>query len=228
MTHSFIAPSFFCVDLSNRRVVVMPPKRDRRTASMDTEEIEALMNRPMTFFRVEPYRMMAVEEEFETWVSRAMAQAKRWEQGEDALIAFETAMLAQMAATAGASVARALGITVEVEENTPYKVIHLDILETLSDIFNRMTQSQTTCPVCRQTGRWRHTEETKPWTDAECPVCMRAAKNGIIDPCFHSLCHGCYKRAQSVVTPHLTETEAHILSFCLDPGYIRWAEGRPR
>ena len=154
----------------------MPPKRDRRTASMDTEEIEALMNRPMTFFRVEPYRMMAVEEEFEAWVNHAMAQVEQGEQGEGALIAFETRMLAQMAATARASVARALGITIEVEKNIPYKVIHLDILEILFEVFNRVTQSRLTCPVCRQTGHWRHTEETKPGTDAECPVCMHAAK----------------------------------------------------
>ena len=78
------------------------------------------MSRPMTFFRVELYRMMAVEEEFETWVNRAMAQAKQGEQGEDALIAFETRMLAQMAATARASMARALGITIEVEKDLPY------------------------------------------------------------------------------------------------------------
>ncbi len=60
----------------------MHPKRNRQTAPMSTEETEALMNRPMTFFRVE-------QEEFETWVNHAMAHV---EQGGGALVTFETRM----------------------------------------------------------------------------------------------------------------------------------------
>ena len=137
---------------------------------MSTGDIDALMNRPLTFFQVEPYRMMAVEEKFEAWVNQAITHV---EQGGSALEAFEARMSAQMAATARASVARALGIGApEVKKNLRYKVIHKDIIDTLRDVFTRATQSQLT-----------HTP---------------------------------------------TESEAAVLSFGLDPEYIRWAKGRPR
>ncbi len=91
-----------------------------------------------------------------------------WNRGGSALEAFEARMLAQMAATARASVDRAQ----VARQNLPYNVIHKDIIDTLSDVFTRATQSQLT-----------HTP---------------------------------------------TESEAAVLSFGLDPEYIRWAKGRPR
>ena len=132
---------------------------------MTDEEIDALMNQPLTFFQVEPYRMMAVEEEFEAWVNQAITHV---EQGGSALEAFEARMLAQMAATARASVARAQ----VARQNLSYNVIHKDIIDTLRDVFTRATQSQ--------------------------------------------------------LTHAPTESEAAVLSFGLDPEYIRWAEGMPR
>ncbi len=110
----------------------------------------------------------------------------------------------------------------------PYEDVREEILRVEHDLLDRAAQSPSTCPVCRQTGCWQrsNTDEQKPWTDMECPVCTRPAEDGVLDPCFHSLCQACGERTRPVANP--TGSEAVTLSFGRDPEYIRRAAENPR
>ena len=70
----------------------------------------------------------------------------------------------------------------------PYGDLRDEITRVWHDIHTRI--NRTPCPICRQSGRWRrsNTDEQKPWTDLNCPVCMRPGKSGITEPCFQTRC----------------------------------------
>ena len=108
----------------------------------------------------------------------------------------------------------------------PYCDLRNEISRIGNDLQTRMNRVH--CPVCRQAGRWRRTEESKQWTDMECSVCMQPAEHGVLDPCFHTLCRECYVRSCSSCRISTTPVEAFIMSLGRAPAYRKWVAENPR
>ena len=103
-----------------------------------------------------------------------------------------------------------------------FQALHDEIQRIEYELVGRRGVDRRSCPMCRQTGKWRISTEGEPreWTSLECPVCHEHAEGGIIDPCFHSLCRKCCGPPLPAVKP--TTAETIILAWRQDPAYRAW------